>query len=478
MRLFLAFCLLFGSSASSAQRPFAPVEYRANPTEAVFPPAPLRVDLLYHQSEQVQMPNGTTAPARRNFDFIGFLPAPNSFMMGTLWVNHECRDTNAAWGDGGGGSWLDIVCSAGGWKRIGPPRAADFSPVAGTRDNCLGCVTPWGSILTSEEYEPTSNAELFDKGKGIRDTSDYKGSPRYLNYGWMVEMNPQTGKAVAKRKGLGRFSHESCLFAKDNKTVYMTDDLAPGVWFKYVSPAYGDLQQGQLFAFRENGPGQAGIWIPIPKDSVEKARAAALRRGATVYIRLEDVVELPDGRLLITETGHDSTDLRPAERLGGHVSAHLERFRKPAGHFSDYYGRILVFDPQTNQMDVWLEGGASSKGQAHLANPDNLALHPSGKWLVIHEDINNVTQGRVPAEAAAAKRLVNELFCLPVPASGNPKLDDLLRLAMVPAGAESTGGCWSPDGETLFVNFQHPLPTNIAPWNKDCTLAFTGFRFE
>ncbi|MEM7040770.1 MAG: alkaline phosphatase PhoX [Bacteroidota bacterium] len=169
-------------------------------------------------------------------------------------------------------------------------------------------------------------------------------------------------------------------------------------------------------------------------------------------------------------------NLAPAIALGGRMAPHLERFHLGNGVYHDTNGRILKYDPKTERISIFLEGGpAKDDGSIHLSNPDNMALDSKRNMLVIHEDINAMSEGRVPVHAARQNRLINEIYFLDLSIE-KPTLDDLKRFAVAPAGAETTGGIWSPDFSTLFFNIQHPSPLNPPPFDLAGTVVVTGFK--
>jgi hypothetical protein len=55
------------------------------------------------------------------------------------------------------------------------------------------------------------------------------------------------------------------------------------------------------------------------------------------------------------------------------------------------------------------------------------------------------------------------------------KIENLVRIGVMPLGAEVTGVNSTPDGKTLLVDCQHPLPTNPFPYNNSLTYAITGW---
>ena len=283
----------------------------------------------------------------------------------------------------------------------------------------------------------------------------------------------------------------SGVFMRDGKTVYLTDDFTPAVFFKFVAKNSGDYSVGQLYAYKQSDDGMTGSWITLPMvfDSMLVARDVAMRRGATTFTRHEWIAEL-DGIVYITETGRDKSDAHyKATKKGATMAKHL-RERLPAGtgvtlyngevkadsNVTDYYGRVLKFDPATDKMTVLLEGGRGITNTAkHLSNPDGLAVTTIGtkKYLFIQEDLNGLSQGRVSPEAEAAGRVICEAYLLDLAEPAT--IDNLKRVFVGPASSEVTGGVFTPDGTTFFINAQHPDSKLAAPYNTSYTVAVSGF---
>lgn len=419
----------------------------------------------------------TERPAKGKHDFMAYIPIAGSSTHGILWTNHEAFTPDSILGDGGGASVLEVYRdSTEGWKVIGFPHAIDFRPVGGTMANCLGGVTPWGTILTSEEVEPPSNRWLNrDSVYIFRDTSDFNGLPRHLNFGWMVEVDPHKRTALRKLYSMGRFMHEGNYCMDDGKTVYMMDDAGPGAFFKFVAEKAGDYSEGQLYAYQQSEDGNSGNWLKMPRsrDSLCYARKWAFKMGATIFIRMEDIELMDNGTFIITETGLDTINMTGVMGWGGRLANHLKKFDVGNNIIDDKYGRLLRFDPKTNKLSVMLEGGAAEKDKSiHFSNPDNMAIDYKRNMVVIHEDLVGLSHGRVPRDAWP--KVVNEVYMLDLSIE-NPTLDDLQRFAIAPLGSESTGPVFTPDFSTLFFNIQHPLGGNPPPFNRDGTYAVTGF---
>lgn len=131
----------------------------------------------------------------------------------------------------------------------------DFRPVEGTWTNCFGTVSPWGTPLSSEEYEPPADVwydpeqQTFGNGDGrMAEYLGYWGNP--YRYGYIVEITePRSDDPTPeKRFAMGRFSHENSVVMPDRKTVYFGDDGTGTVFFKFVADEAADLSSGTLYA--------------------------------------------------------------------------------------------------------------------------------------------------------------------------------------------------------------------------------------
>lgn len=434
----------------------------------------LPYDVLFVEKEDMVLAaDGRTSPAKRNHDYTNYIPI-NGSDEGLLYISHECNDSNSVLGDGGGGTVFTIKQENGKWTRKGDFYNIDFSTVGTTFNNCSGAITTTGTILTAEEFPPSNNTLLYRKGKGTRDTSDYNNMKRFEHTGWMVEVDVTTKKALRKLYHLGRFSHEGAWAMEDGKTVYMSDDYNPSVFFKFVAEKAGDLSKGQLYAYSQSADGKSGSWIELPMDitSLINCRDIAISKGATMFTRMEWIT-LVNGKLYLTETGADTFSLEKEIQMGGKPSYQLMNNYKVDSVTFDYpYGCVMEFDPATNAMRVVLAGGASADGSKHFANPDGIThcFKNNKPYLVINEDVIEIDRGRVSGKALEEKTALNEIYWLDLTIA-NPKVEDLKRFLVAPKGCETTGGYFTPDFKTYFVNIQHPDTTNVPPFNRSCTIA-------
>ena len=474
------------------------------------------------------------AVAKEWHDFIGFTPDDASDDLGWVSVNHEQIYRDDRLGDGGGmtvfkvrragDGTLEVVDQQLGDGRAGKFFGVDFASVVGeTGMNCGGISSRVdGRIWTAEEWFRSSNASINDgrfsdqfeaesgfpkapgsrDNQGVRDTSDFtidapefpefdgRTLRKYENFNYMVEVDPREARAIRKQYNWGRQPFEGGAIESSNQIVYLGPDATPGFFGMFVAETPGDFTRGTLFAYKHDKEGFN--WVPIwGADDLLDQQAVAAAKGATMFNRIEWVaIDNETNNVYFTETGrdrpgsrfargeaagavHDPYHLRRAARLG------LESPNSP--DYPDLYGRIWRYDPVADTLTVYLEGGPDlAEGPAeadypdqHLSNPDGLnVMEIDGvQFLVIQEDLNGTSGGRVPS---GVDNRTCEVYLLDLRLD-EPTLDDLIRLTAVPAGAEVTGAMPTPDGKSLLVNVQHPNATNPFPFNHSLTLAIHGF---
>ena len=154
--------------------------------------------------------------------------------------------------------------------------------------NCSGTTTPWGTVLSAEEYyashtpEPVksdgtsfpSNTVPFvpSMGNGFGNILGLAGN----KYGWAVEVDPNNKDDFGtKHTMLGRYFHEA--FAVNSKkdmpiAIYSGCDRKGGHIYKFISEENTSdptsktnsklLEAGILYAAKFNSDG-TGLWIPL-----------------------------------------------------------------------------------------------------------------------------------------------------------------------------------------------------------------------
>ncbi|EIC22971.1 PhoX family protein [Thiorhodovibrio frisius] len=168
-------------------------------------------------------------------------------------------------------------------------RPLDFSAVDGGWVHCAGSVTPWGTHLGSEEYEPDAKQWRDD------DISDYNAAmATYFgatpaqassvmnpyDYGYPVEVKVKNynDATVAKHYAMGRMALELAYVMPDDKTAYMSDDGTNVGLFRFVADTAGDLSSGSLWVARwsqktSEGAGAADLqWVYLGRATNDEVR--------------------------------------------------------------------------------------------------------------------------------------------------------------------------------------------------------------
>lgn len=404
-----------------------------------------------------------------NNDFIAFHPLERD--RGILWVNHEY--VNSLFINGPertkanidrerlevGGSLLEVKKVKDDWVVVKDSkynrRLDGFTKIPfawseeiasskfaiGTMAGCAGGKTPWGTILSCEENYDMFWGDRDRKGKIISKSWQqwdkvYPLAPEH--YGWVVEVEPKTGKAK-KLVSLGRCAHECAAVtkAKNGKVVaYTGDDTINEHLYKFISDSDSSLEKGKLYVANL----EKGEWIsldiedqPILKKNFKNqteiqifTREAAKMVGATPLDRPEDIEFDP---------------------LTGNVFVALTNNKIKKNH----YGSILKIiengdDPGSLEFshETFITGG---KKQG-FACPDNMVFDLKGNlWFTT--DISGDAIGKGPYEGLGN----NGLYVFIRSGKHQGKI---LRLATAPKDAEFTGPCFSPDYKTLFLSVQHP----------------------
>lgn len=169
----------------------------------------------------------------------------------------------------------------------------DTSAAKGLWITCGASLSPWGTHLSSEEYEPdafdiASNANfkayitnLYGDAAAANDPA--KANP--YHYGHMPEVVVKadgTGELI-KHYCMGRISHELVQIMPDERTALMGDDTTNGGLFVFVADRKRDLSSGSLYVARvgdgltldTNAAGAPLTWIKLGSASSDEVKAMA-----------------------------------------------------------------------------------------------------------------------------------------------------------------------------------------------------------
>lgn len=164
----------------------------------------------------------------------------------TAYTWHNAPDGGACYADGTG--WIYVSNSeinpSGG---AGAVRFSSTGAITGayrilssTRQNCAGGKTPWNTWLSCEE----------------------------VDRGYVYETDPWGVKAAVRRDAMGRFKHEATAADPVRRTIYLTEDVTDGCFYRFTPTTWGDLSSGRLEVLKM-GSGTSGpvTWATVPDPS-------------------------------------------------------------------------------------------------------------------------------------------------------------------------------------------------------------------
>jgi uncharacterized protein len=303
-----------------------------------------------------------------------------------------------------------------------------FAVLGGTHTNCAGGQTPWNTWITCEE--------IFNWGANESQVTPGPGAP----HGYAFEVPADAEKPVQPRaiNAAGRFSHEAVAWL--NGALYETEDRGDAAFYRFIPDRqpkeHGDLASfgGELQALavrnRPNfdantaNPGEsyAVEWVTIedPDPLTDTVRAEAQSKGAAIFDRTEGIWSAERRVYFDCTTGGEAQ-----------------------------LGQVWEYTPRgTDGGDLRLIYESTSVDE--LEGPDNLVVVPATGHVFLQED----------ADDDQFVRGVNR----------NGEIYDFAHTLI--NSTEFCGGCFSPDGNTFFLNQQGDRQTD--PLNPpDDTAAVT-----
>ena len=254
-------------------------------------------------------------------------------VAGTGHVYRIFPDGAATFADPLGGGWyLTVnheVPSGGGVTSI--RFAADGtitnarSICAGTRLNCAGGPTPWGTWLSGEEFDG----------------------------GHIWECDPTGARQAVERYALGTFKHEAATVGTDQR-VYLTEDHSDGALYRFTPSRPGDLTSGVLEVATgvAPAPGSATsvVWRAVPNRNPAVGQTPTRHQVAgTIRFKGGEGIDSADRHVWFTTKGDN---------------------------------RIWQYDATTSRLSIRYQGGGSST----LSGVDNLLVDERSGCLVVAED--------------------------------------------------------------------------------------------
>ncbi|WP_374561887.1 PhoX family phosphatase [Ideonella sp.] len=179
----------------------------------------------------------------------------------------------------------------------------DTSGVKGLWITCGASLSPWGTHLSSEEYEPDAfdqgalGQSLAVLGKFSQNLFGDAATAKPYDYGHLPEVtvNADGTGTIKKHYCLGRISHELIQVMPDNRTALMGDDATNGGLFMFVADTEKDLSAGTLYVAQYttelNATASASIrWIKLGQAT--SAEIKALVDGGIVATDIMDSVNV------------------------------------------------------------------------------------------------------------------------------------------------------------------------------------------
>lgn len=337
-----------------------------------------------------------------------------------------------------GGGTTSIEVEPHGLRRV----VRQYWSLVGTLRNCAGGPTPWGSWLSCEESLESASATGFAQ-----------------NHGYIFEVPvataPGSPAAPVALNHLGRFSHEAVAVDPATGIVYETEDQGDVSGFYRFVPATKPVKPGDLAA--------TGGAFEMLKIAGQHQYETAIKQAIGVPLPVEWVpIANPD-------------PVPPTATIGGAAGSAVfaqgfaaggARFRRLEGCWFDKgqiffvstnggdmgFGQVFVYNPAAGTLTLIAE----SPGHDVFDGPDNICTTPQGGLLVCED-------------AGAAQ------FLRGISPSG--QIFDFAR--NLRNTIEFAGACFSPDGQTLFVNLYGRSTVRTAtPYKAPRQIPVGPERFE
>jgi len=263
--------------------------------------------------------------------------------------------------------------------------------LAGTSTNCSGGASPWGWLSCEE------------------DAADFV-------HGFVFLCDPDADAMQRPRRidGYGRFKHEAAAVEPESRRCYLTEDQGDSCLYRFVPHDPSSPFDGRLQAMKVHGrdaedlsPLRAGArreieWVdlPNPTPAQDDLRHRARRSGAA-SVRRGEGIAYASGAFHFTAT------------TGGPIGA----------------GQIFRLEDEADGGTLEVLAASTDRGVMDM--PDNLTVAPDGTVFFVEDGGGHDLIRYVDANGRV------------LPLGRNAASD-----------GEITGICFSPRGDTCFVNLQ------------------------
>ena len=182
----------------------------------------------------------------------------------------------------------------------------DTSKVHGLWITCGASLSPWGTHLSSEEYEPdafsiASNAMFKAYSKNLYG-DETKANPYHYGHMPEVTVNPDGTGSIKKHYCMGRISHELVQVMPDNRTALMGDDATNSAYFVFVADKDKDLSSGSLYVAK------VGSGFSIDPSANSSAALTWIKMGSATSAEIEQLANTLKPTDIMTVVSKDPAD--------------------------------------------------------------------------------------------------------------------------------------------------------------------------
>ena len=182
----------------------------------------------------------------------------------------------------------------------------DTSKVHGLWITCGASLSPWGTHLSSEEYEPdafsiASNTMFQAYSQNLYGDAT-KANPYHYGHMPEVTVNADGTASIKKHFCMGRISHELVQVMPDNRTALMGDDATNSAYFIFVADKEKDLSSGTLYAAK------VGTGFSIDPKASTAAALTWIKLGAATSAEIEQLANTLKPTDIMAVTSKDPGD--------------------------------------------------------------------------------------------------------------------------------------------------------------------------
>lgn len=301
-----------------------------------------------------------------------------------------------------------------------------FLSLAGTYRNCAGGPTPWNSWITCEE-DTTKRGEIAE-----------------TNHGYNFEIPAANKKLLVPipLKAMGRFNHEAVCVDPSTGIVYQTEDAHDSLIYRFIPAVKGKLERGGV----------------LQALCIKGQKSFDTRNWNAQTMKPGDIREVEWITLLDVDTDEDDLRLRGFKngaalfaRGEGMWYGNGEVFFACTNGGSKQAGQVFRYTPSLSEGKP---DEKSSPGKLTLfAEPndtnilkycDSLTVSPWGDVILVEDSADAHIRGITP----------------------EGRVYNIGR--NIGSKSELAGVCFSPSGNTMFVNIQEEGLTFAitGPWDK------------